>query len=293
MATQKGIIFLSYSAPKITKNTVLQIAQLAKRQTGLTFNQVVGVPAFDKGITLPAQWQLDIKKINVMATKAKASKAKGEDSEVLEIKPIDKPVEPTIEPESEATVEDTPKEEEKEEEDKKEEKPVEEPETSESQPKVKKPSKGLVLSLLATLVVGGALTGGILYSRTSLDTRSKAAAPEVTPTPTPEATSTPEATPTVEALDLTEYSINILNGSGIAGQAGVVNDLLEEAGFDSLDTGNADSYDYEETEISLAESTPKAVFDAIKKALEDDYEVTKSDAIEEDSDYDILIIVGQ
>lgn len=160
-------------------------------------------------------------------------------------------------------------------------------------PESKKNSKGLVLSLLATLVVGGALTGGIIYSRTSLDNRSKAASPEETSIPTPEVTSTPEATPTPEVIDLTEYTINILNGSGVAGQAGVVNDLLELAGFEGMDTGNADSYDYESTEVSLIEGTPKGVFDTIKETLEDDYEVTAGEALDEDSDYDILIVVGK
>lgn len=232
--------------------------------------------------------------------------------------------EPATEPETETPKEEAPKEEEdvKEEEkveDKKEEveevkedEPTKEPEESvdlsvdtpeSSEPK--KPShKGLVLSLLATLIVGGALTGGILYSRTSLDTRSKAAAPEDTSSDsglvkdssdvgsvTP--TSTPETTPTAEELDLTEYSISILNGSGVAGQAGIVNDLLEEAGFEDLSTGNAESYDYETTEVSLTENTPKGIFDIISQTLENDYEVKEADPLGEDSNYDILIIVGQ
>jgi hypothetical protein len=344
MAAQRGTVFLSYSVPKLTKDTILQSAKLAKRLTGLSFLQAVGIPKFDKGITLPAQWQLDTKEVNFMATKSKSKKTKGNDSEVLEIKPIDKPVEPINEPEPEidTPVEDTSKENEKTEEEKleesteeseveqetsvEEEKPEEEvvkeesptepevdisetPEVGadivdtteaiasldeEDEPKAKKfPNKGLVLSLLATLAVGGALTGGILYSKTSLDTRSKAAVPEATSVPAPETTSTPEPTPVAEEIDLTEYSINILNGSGVAGQASAVEGLLEEVGFESMDTGNADSYDYEETEISLAESTPKSVFDAVSEALEDDYEVKKSNAIEEDSDYDILIIVGK
>jgi|SaaInlStandDraft_4_1057021.scaffolds.fasta_scaffold37599_2 hypothetical protein len=153
-----------------------------------------------------------------------------------------------------------------------------------------KSNKGLLGALAITLVVGGSLTGGIIYSRSATnnqDIRSKAAeTPEIT------ATATPTATPTPEEIDFSEYSIEIQNGSGTAGQAGVVNEILQAQDFSEADTTNADSYDYEDTEVQMKEGTPKSVYNAIEKALTDDYQVIEGEALDADSLFDIVVIVG-
>ena len=111
-----------------------------------------------------------------------------------------------------------------------------------------------------------------------------------------------EASKTVEAsneamveekLDLADYDIKILNGSGTAGEAGVVEGLLEGAGFEGMDTGNADTYDYTDTEIQLKKKTPKGVYSAIEESLSGDYNVSKGDSLDADADYDVVVIVGQ
>lgn len=96
-----------------------------------------------------------------------------------------------------------------------------------------------------------------------------------------------------EKVDLAEYDVQILNGSGTAGEAGVVEGLLEEAGFEGVDTGNADTYDYTDTQLQMKKGTPKAVYDAISEALSGDYKVTKGDSLDADAGYDVVVIVGQ
>jgi len=151
--------------------------------------------------------------------------------------------------------------------------------------------KGLVLSLLATFLVGGALAGGIFYSRKAVSNQDIRSQAVERPTPTSTPTSTP--TPTPEKIDLGDYQLQILNGSGIAGEAGSVNELLQTEGFKEAETDNADSYNYKKTEVQLKENTPKKVFDTIKETLKGKYDVTLGDALSEDSEFDVIVIVGE
>ena len=137
------------------------------------------------------------------------------------------------------------------------------------------------------------LTGGILYSRSAInseDIRSKANETQETEI-TPTITIAPVEE--VEEIDLSKYKLQVLNGSGIAGQAGAVDELLQAEGFAESDMDNADSYDYQDTEIQLKSGTPKEVYDSIERALNSDYQVVKGDALDKDSNFDVIVIVGQ
>lgn len=72
-----------------------------------------------------------------------------------------------------------------------------------------------------------------------------------TPTPTPEPTEPPPTpTPTIE-VKREEVSVRVLNGTGVAGQAGVIKSLLESKGYEDITTGNAASYDYLQSEVQV------------------------------------------
>lgn len=159
--------------------------------------------------------------------------------------------------------------------------------------------KGSKIRVLAViLLVAGIIAiivGGIFYYR------SKISAPEgeEEAEPVTVATETPTPTPIEEASDegeevlLADYSLSVLNGSGIPGEAGKVEGLLEEADFENIETGNAESYDYEQTEVSCKAETPDNVYTAIEEALGGEYDVIKSETIlDEDATYDIIIIIG-
>jgi len=116
-----------------------------------------------------------------------------------------------------------------------------------------------------------------------------------TPTPTP-VSSTPTPTPSeiMEELDLSEYSVSLLNGSGVPGEAGNAEELLSELEFADIKTGNAESYDYEQTEVSLKKNLPQGVYSKIEAALSETYSISLSETtLDEDSTFDIIIIVGQ
>lgn len=167
---------------------------------------------------------------------------------------------------------------------------VSEVKTEDTEKKKKTSFVGIFIAFLISLLLGAALIGGILYFKSSVDSE-----PTVTEEPTatiaPEATDEPAATEAPEALDLSLYTVQVLNGSGTAGEAGNVSALLEEAGFEDVDTGNADRYDYTDTMIQMTEDVEEGVYEAVVGALSD-YSVEEGETLEEGSDYEIIVTVG-
>lgn len=101
----------------------------------------------------------------------------------------------------------------------------------------------------------------------------------------------PDSTDTDSSM--LDASIQVLNGSGVAGEAGRASSLLEDVDFSDIDTGNADSFDYAATEISVKAGQGQ-LLQSIQAALEDEYSIGQTDQeLDPDSDYDAVIIVGQ
>lgn len=148
----------------------------------------------------------------------------------------------------------------------------------------------ILIIIVVVAVILGIIAGGFYYYRSRVT--KKVDAPLPTPTPV-SVTPTPTPAEVMEDLDLSEYSVSILNGSGIPGEAGNAEDLLSELEFASIKTGNAESYGYEQTEVSLKESLPNGVYNKIEAALSETYNVSLSETtLDEDSTFDIIIIVG-
>lgn len=146
----------------------------------------------------------------------------------------------------------------------------------------------ILVFVLTILIAGGGL---YLYNMMTQkqaakqDAEKKQAAEQFQPDPT--------ATPTPEALPLADYSVEVLNGVGTAGVAGEAAALLEEAGFENIETGNADAYDYTETEVAMKANVPESVYEAIEEALSGTYQVTQvAEALSDSSDFDIQVTVG-
>lgn len=144
--------------------------------------------------------------------------------------------------------------------------------------------------LFLFLLIAGLVVGGFFYYRSRVGGEPGSGSSE-TPTsaPTAEATSTP--TP-AEEVKLDSLKVSILNGAGIPGEAGKVQALLEEAGFADFETGNADNYNYTVTEVRLKGGVSTKAFDAIKEALDEYNVVNQEEVLEEDSEFDLEIIVG-
>lgn len=83
-------------------------------------------------------------------------------------------------------------------------------------------------------------------------------------------------------------SIKILNGSGVSNKASEKAEILEQAGYFDILTGNADSFDYSKTEVYYKNSKESA--DKAAKMIAEDYTLIKAD---ESQNEDLLIIVGE
>lgn len=171
---------------------------------------------------------------------------------------------------------------------------------TQTEEKSKVPFLVLLISFFVGLVIGAGLIGGIFYYRSSINIGTELAEdmPDSTPAATPE--TTPEAQnvdeleeqSNTEELDLSAFKIQILNGSGIAGEAGRVETLLNTYGFTETTVGNAGTYDFTDTEVSIKESSSNKLIDEFKSALAR-YSIVESDPLAENSPYDVVITVGK
>ncbi|KKR85833.1 MAG: Cell envelope-related transcriptional attenuator [Candidatus Woesebacteria bacterium GW2011_GWB1_41_10] len=135
----------------------------------------------------------------------------------------------------------------------------------------------------------GALLGGIVYYQKNI---SGIKITVTTPVPTISETASPIPTASSE-VDTEKYDVKILNGSGIAGEAGKARGILEKAGFKVSSTGNATSYNYTKTVIQVKSSVEKEFVSALTEALSKTYEVdSKTKSLSASSPDDVVIIVG-
>lgn len=151
-----------------------------------------------------------------------------------------------------------------------------------------------LLIIIPGVLLLGALLGGIVFYRSSVDNQKNIKDTELTETPAPTeiaedvvAISTPSAT-----IDLSKYTVVILNGSGISGEAGKVKTILTAAEFKVGTTGNASTYDYTKTVVK-AKSTVDATFvTKLIETLGKTYVVDKAQTLSDSSKDDVQVVVG-
>jgi hypothetical protein len=147
-----------------------------------------------------------------------------------------------------------------------------------------------LLILIPGVLLLGALLGGVYFYQKGVNQENKS-------TPTPESTSlplestAPSASPAAK-LDLTKYSINVQNGSGIPGTAGAAKDILTKAGFKVGATGNADNYDYTDTIIKVKSDVPADFVTKLATTLSETYKVAKSQTLSDTSTDSVVVIIG-
>ncbi len=104
--------------------------------------------------------------------------------------------------------------------------------------------------------------------------------------------SLPKKTPRPSAsVKKDELNIKVLNGSGKRGKASEVKDLLKEKGYQEILTDNADSFDYEQTELQVKKSK-SSVASTIKDDLKGNVSSFKESVLSEDEAADVVIIIG-
>jgi len=210
--------------------------------------------------------------------------------------------------EEEENREDEAGEEEKEEKDEKIE--VEEVESADDSDVATLPSKELkkgkgkkiFLIILIVVFLLGLTAGGIFVYRRAMEKKRAGAVPEaeisqILPIQPEESSPSAEKLeeellePEIE-LERADLTIRVLNGSGVAGTAGKAKDFLEGLGYEEVEAGNAGAYDYEETEIAI-KADKEAYLDLLKEDLSEKYSLAEEvGELDEDSEFDVEIIVG-
>lgn len=123
---------------------------------------------------------------------------------------------------------------------------------------------------------------------------SASASGKSTPTPTKKPTPTPtssRAATSAAELQRQAISVQVLNGSGVAGAAKKIADYLAGLSYTISGTGNADNYNYEKIVI---EAKKTADLDLLKADLGAQYTIgTASATLSTSSSYDAVVTVGK
>jgi len=151
---------------------------------------------------------------------------------------------------------------------------------------------GIVIVILVLIIGSMVFSGGREEPEEDIFATPATQAPTNTPTPTP--TPTPEEDKkekTAEAeLARAKFSILIQNGSGTAGAAGRLADILGDLGYKVAGTENADNFEYLETEINVS-SGNTALLKLLEGDLKDEYTIGDT-STDYDGDADAVIIIG-
>jgi len=158
--------------------------------------------------------------------------------------------------------------------------------------KPKKSPKGGFWGFVGGLLIGGLVTGGIFGL--IINPKNAENRPEVSGVisiPTPVAEVTPEVTEKPEEVDCSQYTVKILNGSGVTGAAAGVKGLIEDLDFKNIQTGNASVSGQKETTVQLKKNIPQAVFEKLEELLTK-YNVVTGDSLQDSAGSDVQITVG-
>jgi len=93
------------------------------------------------------------------------------------------------------------------------------------------------------------------------------ASPTAVPTIAPTLTPTPSVVPTPSSAQRTAISIEVQNGTGTTGDAGVAKAALEKAGYSKVTTANAASQNATETTLTYSSDVSMGVVNEIVAAL--------------------------
>jgi len=142
------------------------------------------------------------------------------------------------------------------------------------------PKSILIIPLLFSLIIVGVILK-FNYSPPLFDSIS----PSLTPPPT---------SPTPTVVPNSAVKIQVLNGSGQAGQAGIVADLLTKNNFTVADTGNAANFNYDQTQIQVKSSVSLTIVAQITQSLQPDFDPQiLTEKLPDSSEYDIIITTGK
>ncbi len=150
-----------------------------------------------------------------------------------------------------------------------------------------------VIGVIVIVVVGGWLILGNSSGEGSSPT-PVATDDGLSTFPTPEVTQTPQPTPSASAapVDKSEIKVEVLNGTGVPGEASFLEGEMEDLGFEDITAGNADEQDQTETVATYSRELSPAVADEITAKLEELYEKVRTRRATVSGGFDLSITTG-
>lgn len=140
--------------------------------------------------------------------------------------------------------------------------------------------------VIAVILIVAALAGGIFMLRQPKKTEQTKIAVVENKEPSP--TEKPK-------IDKNSVKIQVLNGTGTEGQAGIVVEALKKAGFnsDNIKTDNAKDFNNTVTNITAKDGFDDTAIE-VKDALKTTFDEIKIDSshLSKDSDFDIVVVTG-
>lgn len=160
-------------------------------------------------------------------------------------------------------------------------------------PKKKSSFPKWILGVIGVLLI--AIVGGFFLYQNYTGSAEPSPTPSVgglSTFATPSPTQTPDvATPTPQPVDKSEISIQVLNGTGIAGEASFLSGELQELGYENIVAENADDQNETRTTVTYSERIGEAESEEITERLNEVYERVRTRR-GDTGEYDIVIITG-
>ncbi len=153
-----------------------------------------------------------------------------------------------------------------------------------------KGGKGLLIFVVVLVVLAVGVVGFVVYKSNSMSKAPISAEP--TPMPETEVMVEPTATPAPSITDKSEVKIQVLNGSGIVGQAGQVATALEKEDFKTPEAGNFDGDKQAETIVNYTSDVDKSLVDEVVTILKKTFTTVNASVSATLTDFDIQIITG-
>ena len=154
-----------------------------------------------------------------------------------------------------------------------------------------KNNKKILLIVFAVLIIAaGTSFVFIKQKKQPVSPKKEAEITKVSPMPTPAEEST--ASSEIGEISKDALKIQILNGTGIAGQAQDLADLLKSDGFGDVPLSTPPATDNTQATAAFKKSIPQTVKDNLTQKLEGIFETVQVETLQE-SDFDIEITTGK
>ncbi|HEX6977617.1 MAG TPA: LytR C-terminal domain-containing protein [Patescibacteria group bacterium] len=155
-------------------------------------------------------------------------------------------------------------------------------------PAKKKSNKWIYIVIVFVIIIG--VIAFLVFKGSQAGSEEATTEPTDLATPSQTVEPTPTATPASVTKD--EIKIQVLNGTGIAGEAAYLVNQLKPLGYTSTTTGNSDTSSATATKVTFATKISSDVVTEITSQLKSIYQSVETDTSSSLTSTDIQIITG-